>query len=138
MGVMRNAVANVSAGWWAVDLEGKLTDVILFFFFSFVGFFSLVPRGRSNRRIGTFRHPSTWFWSMLPVWQTKSSCPRPSVPQILAGFVFEFFYLLFLSHSTDTLRSIFTVVDSPIIASALPFRKTSTSPTPTPSHQRSC
>jgi hypothetical protein len=39
MGIMRNAVANVSAGWWAMDLAGKLTDVILFFFFLFVGFF---------------------------------------------------------------------------------------------------
>jgi hypothetical protein len=34
MGIMRNAVANLSAGWWAMDLAGKLTDVI--FFFSFV------------------------------------------------------------------------------------------------------
>ena len=32
MDLVRNAVANVSAGWWAVDLAGKLTDVIFFFF----------------------------------------------------------------------------------------------------------
>ena len=34
MDLVRNAVANVSAGWWAVDLAGKLTDVIFFFFLS--------------------------------------------------------------------------------------------------------
>jgi hypothetical protein len=31
MDLMRNAVANVSAGWWAVDLAGKLTDGGFFF-----------------------------------------------------------------------------------------------------------
>lgn len=30
MDLMRNAVANVSVGWWAVDLAGKLTDVGVF------------------------------------------------------------------------------------------------------------
>ena len=44
MDLVRNAVANVSAGWWAVDLAGKLTDVILFFFLRVrLGFLFFVP-----------------------------------------------------------------------------------------------
>jgi len=41
MDLVRNAVTNVSAGWWAVDLAGKLTDVI--FFFCRVRTLSFVP-----------------------------------------------------------------------------------------------
>ena len=51
MDLVRNAVANVSAGWWAVDLAGKLTDVILFFFYRVRLVFFLCPaRPRNYQR----------------------------------------------------------------------------------------
>ena len=43
MDLVRNAVANVSAGWWAVDLAGKLTDVIFFFLFRVRSLFFVPP-----------------------------------------------------------------------------------------------
>ena len=50
MDLVRNAVANVSAGWWAVDLAGKLTDVIFFFFFVAFDSFLLSPLVLDQRK----------------------------------------------------------------------------------------
>ena len=49
---------------------------------------------------------------MLLVWQTKRSCPSPSASQSLAGFVSEFLYILFLSHSADALHQSLTLTSS--------------------------
>ena len=82
-----------------MDLAGKLTDVILFYFFARPTWFSflcpalVIIRGRSNRRIGTYRHPSTRFWSRLLVWRTKSRRPSRNGSQISVGFVFLSFFL---------------------------------------------
>ena len=57
VGVVRNSITNVPAGWWTVNLAGRLTDVIFIFAF----FFSPAPRGRTNNPTGPSQRLSTRF-----------------------------------------------------------------------------
>ena len=50
-----------------------------------------MPRGRSNRPSGIFRHPSTRFWLRLRIWRMKSRRPSLNELEISAGFASKLF-----------------------------------------------
>jgi|SRR5712672_136232 len=103
------------------DLAGKLIDVI--FFLIFFLSFPFVPRGRSNRPSGTFRHPSTRFSSRLLVWGMKSRHRNQSGSEISAGFASTPFSFVFHDRPGGFFLSVF---DSPRIPSDLASCKATT------------